>query len=92
LKVTDTDVRHQQFSGWVQLLPESRFLWVNEHGIHQPVAFYRQRDNQPFDLVVTRVTGDSIVGYLLKPAGAAQSAGTPVARLESSPPRDPQGD
>ena len=92
LKVTNTDVRRQQFSGWVQLLPEARFLWVNEHGIQQPVAFYRQRDNQPFDLVVTRVAGESIVGYLLTPADANQKAGGPVARLEASGPRARQGE
>jgi hypothetical protein len=92
LKVTDTDVRYQQFSGWIRLLPEARFLWVNEHGIHQPVAFYRQRDSQPFDLVVTRVTAESIVGYLLKPADANQQAGAPVASLELAAPLARQED
>ena len=92
LKVTETNVRRQQFSGWIQLLPEARYLWVNEHGIQQPVAFYRQPDNQPFDLVVTRVAGESIVGYLLTPAGANQKAGGPVARLEASAPRARQGE
>lgn len=80
LKVTDTDVRYQRFNGWVQLLPEARYLWVNEHGIQQPLAFYRQPDNDRFDLVVTRVAGDSVVGYLLMPAPNGK-AGGPVANL-----------
>ena len=79
LKVNDTDVRRQQFSGWVQILPEARFLWVNEHGIQQPVAFYRERDGEQFDLVVTRVAKDSVVGYLLVPNAAGGNTDSPRA-------------
>ena len=79
LDVQDTDVRHQRFSGWVQVLPESRFLWVNEHGIQQPVTFYRGEDQTSFDLVVTRVASNSVVGYLMMPAGTLREAGTPSA-------------
>ena len=91
LKVTETNVRRQQFSGWIQLLPETRYLWVNEHGIQQPLAFYRQPDISRFDLVVTRVAGDSVVGYLLMPA-ANGKAGGPVAQLETSALRARQGE
>ena len=91
LKVTETNVRRQQFSGWIKLLPETRYLWVNEHGIQQPLAFYRQPDISRFDLVVTRVAGDSVVGYLLMPA-ANGKAGGPVAQLETSALRARQGE
>ena len=71
LKVTGTDVSRQQFSGWIQILPESRFLWVNAQSIQRPVPFYRLGDGERFDLVATRVSRDFVVGYLL--IGGAQS-------------------
>ncbi|MFB3922062.1 MAG: hypothetical protein ACE145_10085 [Terriglobia bacterium] len=83
LKVTDTDVSRQQFSGWIQLVSEGRFLWVNEQGVKRPVEFFRQSDIREFDVVITRVNRDSVVGYLLKPA-ADEKAGGPLARLKNS--------
>jgi chaperonin cofactor prefoldin len=86
LKVLDTDVRYQRFSGWIQLLPEARYLWVDEHGIQQPVVFYRQQDGERLDLVVTRVAGNSVVGYLVMPVAPRTQAGAPVARLNPPAP------
>jgi len=86
LKVLDTDVRYQRFSGWIQLLPEARYLWVDEHGIHQPVVFYRQQDGERLDPVVTRVAGNSVVGYLVVPVAPRTQAAAPVARLNPPAP------
>lgn len=90
LKVLDTNVRYQRFSGWIQILPEARFLWVNEHGIQQPVGFYRLQDGERVDLVVTRVARDSVVGYLLLPAMAKERVSAPVAALKAPAPASRQ--
>lgn len=80
LNVADTDVSHQQFSGWIQILPEARFLWVNEHGIQRPVPFYRQKDGERFDVVATRVGRDFVVGYVLIGGAQSQNVETPMAQ------------
>lgn len=80
LKVNDTDIRHQRFSGWIQILPEARFLWVSDQGIQQPVEFYRERDGSQYELVVTRVVPNSLVGYLLVPNAAGEDARSPRAQ------------
>lgn len=81
MTVTRTDVRHQRFKGWVVLSPEGRTLWVERQGILQPMVFYRQQDGGRCELVVTHVTEDSVVGYLLVPAGT--TASRPMAQLEA---------
>lgn len=68
LKVTNTDVRYQRFSGWIRYAPEGRTLWVRDQGVQQPVTFYNKPGDAMYELVVTRVTKDSAVGYLLLPA------------------------
>ncbi len=66
-QVTKTDVRYQQFSGWIRYAPEGRTLWVRDQGVQQPVTFYTRQGDQMYELVVTRVTKDSAVGYMLLP-------------------------
>jgi hypothetical protein len=80
LKVTDTDVRYQRFSGYISYLPEGRTLWVRDQGVQQPVTFYTQQGDAMYELVVTRVTKDSAVGYMLLPMG--ESSQTSHARLQ----------
>ncbi len=67
LQVTKTNVRYQRFSGWIRYAPEGRTLWVHDQGVQQPVTFYTKRGDEMYELVVTRVTKDSAVGYLLLP-------------------------
>lgn len=81
MRVTGTDVRHQRFKGWVRLVPEGRTLWVDQQGILQPVVLYRQQDGGRCELIVTRVAENSVVGYVLVPAGT--TAGQPMAQLEA---------
>lgn len=65
--ITRTDPSYQRYGAWVSLTPDGRTLWVERHGIEQPVVFYRQQDGERCELVVTRVARDSVVGYLLLP-------------------------
>jgi len=74
LEVTKTDVRYQRFSGWISYAPEGRTLWVRDQGVQQPVTFYTTRGDEMYELVVTRVTKDSAVGYLLLPMAEGSEA------------------
>ncbi|OFV97216.1 MAG: hypothetical protein A3F68_03805 [Acidobacteria bacterium RIFCSPLOWO2_12_FULL_54_10] len=75
LTVTGADVSYQRVNGWLWLVPDGRTLWVRGQGIQQPVIFYTQQDNRPYELVFTRVTENGAVGYLLVPDRAGSRAG-----------------
>src|SRR5258708_10250569 len=67
LQVNRTNVGYQRFEGWVFLMPDRRTIWVHNQGAQQPVEFYSREDGRPRELVITRVTKYSVVGYLLLP-------------------------
>jgi anti-anti-sigma factor len=78
LNVTHTDVRHQRFDGQLRLTADSRTLRVRGQGTEQPLVFYSPSDDQPRQLVISRVTKSSVAGYLVLPreagsGGAASS-------------------
>ena len=59
------------------MIPDGRILWIRGQGIQQPVRFYSHKDERPYELVFTRVSKDSAVGYLLMPRWP--NDGIPVA-------------
>lgn len=67
LDVSHTDVLHQRYDGYVWVMPDRRTVWVRSQGLQKPLVFYSKADERPRELVVTRVTKNSIVGYLLLP-------------------------
>ena len=67
LQVNRTNVGYQRFEGWVFLMPDRRTIWVHDQGVQRPVEFYSREDGRPRELVITRVTKYSVVGYLLLP-------------------------
>jgi hypothetical protein len=67
LDVSHTDISHQRFDGWVWLMPDRRTIWIHGRGLQQPLVFYNQGDDRPRELVVTRVTKYSVVGYVVEP-------------------------
>jgi len=76
----NTNVPYQRVEeGWVQVVPDGRFLWIRSQGIQQPMVFYTQQDSRPYQLVFTRITRDGAVGYLVHPGGP------PVANRASGP-------
>jgi chromosome segregation ATPase len=81
LTVQKTDVARQQLDGWVQIVPDGKILWLRQHGIHQPMLFRNQRDDQTYELVFTRVTKDGAVGYALLPRYPS-SEKSPAAKPE----------
>lgn len=73
MDVSHTDVSHQRFDGWVRLMPDRRTIWIHGRGLQQPLVFYSRGDDRPREVVVTRVTKDAVVGYLLEPRQNAAS-------------------
>jgi hypothetical protein len=67
LTVTRTDVRYQRFDGYLELMEDSRTLWLSKVAAQQAVPFYFKQGSQPYDLVVTSVNRDGLVGYILVP-------------------------
>ena len=51
------------------MIADGRILWIRGQGIQQPVRFYSHQDERPYEVVFTRVSKDSAVGYVLMPAG-----------------------
>lgn len=72
LTVSKTDVSYQRFQGYLSLTADGRTLWLRNIGAQQAVPFYSKEAERPYDLVVTRVNHDGILGYLLLPAGGVQ--------------------
>jgi SMC interacting uncharacterized protein involved in chromosome segregation len=67
LTVTRTDARYQRFEGYLELIEDSRTLWLSKVAAQQAVPFYLKQGGQPYDLVVTAVNRRGVVGYLLVP-------------------------
>jgi hypothetical protein len=85
LRITKTNVRRQEVDGWLWLMPDRRTLWVRDLGLLQPLIFYHEDSEQPNELVITRVTRNSVIGYVLLPAGGEVTFGASADAV----PRDP---
>lgn len=72
--VKKLNVDKQQINGWVYLPDEHRTLWLNKHGLLEPITFYGEQDKQQRDIIITRVTDNDAVGYVLTPKSPAASA------------------
>ncbi len=70
LTVLKTDVRHQRLRGYIFLPNEGKTLWFNNLSAREAVDFYEKQSSHPYSLVVTTVSRDGVVGYLLLPAKA----------------------
>lgn len=69
-----TNVPYQRIEeGYVQVVGDGRFLWIRSQGIQQPMIFYTQNDQRPYQLVFTRITRDGAVGYLVHPGGPPEA-------------------
>jgi predicted RNase H-like nuclease (RuvC/YqgF family) len=86
LTVSDFNVSYQRVEGRLHLLKDGRILWIRGQGIQQPVRFYSMTDNRPYEVVFTRVTRDSAVGYILAPADMAASSGSPGEQMATMQP------
>ena len=73
LTINDTDVAHQQISGWLQIARDGRFLWLHDAGAQHAIAFSTKGDERTCQLVFTRVANDSAAGYILVPVAPAST-------------------
>ena len=78
LTLSGTDVSYQRVEGRVHVVPDGRILWIRGQGIQQPIRLYTQKDERPYELVFTRVSKDSAVGYVLMPLWPSDNV--PVAQ------------
>jgi len=62
LGVTKIDKAGGSFHGWMWLMPDRRTVWLREQSTQEPVFFSRAGKGQ--ELVITKVSGDSISGFL----------------------------
>ncbi len=79
VNVTSMDPTYQRFSGWVYYAPDRQFLWVRDHGVEQPVAFYNRDGGDEYELVVTRVEKGLALGYVLLPGSGSAGQQTPAS-------------
>jgi hypothetical protein len=63
LGVTATDTGRQRMNGWMWLMPDRRTIWLRDQR-QGPVVFYGHEDGKRRELVITRVTPNSVTGYL----------------------------
>jgi hypothetical protein len=75
LHLNEVDRRYQKVGGWIQLIPEGRFIRINDQSIQESLVFYTHQDERPHELVFTRVTETAAVGYMRLPSDSVvQSA------------------
>ena len=74
LNVTRTDTARRTLNGWISFLPDRRTIWLKNQNALEPVVFYGSRDGEKRELVITNVTRNSVVGYLLLPADRSAPA------------------
>lgn len=86
--VRKVQVNRQQFDARVNLLAEKHSLSVVNHGAYQPVRFTSKKNHQAYELVVTDVGKDFVVGYVILPAqaGELRADSTTGARAEKVTP------
>jgi hypothetical protein len=70
-RLTNTQVRHQSYQGWIWLAASRRMIRVRGQGTQRPVVFYPQPGGEAYELVVTRVNQKDATGYLLVPRNSA---------------------
>ncbi len=68
LRLTRVDRRLQRIGGWIWLVPEARFLRIDDHPIQRSLVFYTHQDDRPHELVFTRVTETAAVGFVRLPS------------------------
>jgi hypothetical protein len=74
LTLSHTDVSYQRVEGRIHVIQDGRILWLRGQGIQQPLSFYLQGDQRPYEIVFTRVNQDGAIGYLLMPLWPSEGA------------------
>jgi LPXTG-site transpeptidase (sortase) family protein len=64
LGVSDTDVATQQMNGWMWIMADRRTVWLRDRGTGEPLVFYTFEEGKRRELVITKITSNSVTGYL----------------------------
>jgi len=80
LSLTNVDLRFHRADGWMFVMPDRRTIWLRKQSTSEPVLFYGHDDGKKRELVITDLTKNSMIGYLLLPKGT--SGGTVVAAAQ----------
>jgi LPXTG-site transpeptidase (sortase) family protein len=67
LGLTGVETASRCVNGWIWVMPDRRTIWLRDQSIQDPVVFYGYLDGKRRELVITRVTKNSIIGYVLVP-------------------------
>ena len=67
MNVTGIDLPYHRATGWVWVMPDRRTVWMRKQSTQEPVVFYGHDDGKKREIVMTGVTRNSVVGYLLLP-------------------------
>jgi sortase A len=65
--LTGIGLSHLRVNGWIWVMPDRRTIWLRDQGTQKPVVFYGYLDGKRRELVITRVTTNSVIGYVLLP-------------------------
>ena len=84
LTLSNLNVSYQRVEGRMHVIPDGRILWIRGQSIQQPLAFYTLKDDRHYELVLTRVSKDSAIGYVLMPKWS--NTGFPVATNAAAAP------
>ncbi len=72
--VNKTNVNYQRVNGWVSA-PDGHTIWLRDLAVQEPVVLTSSGDGRTHQLVITRVTQNSVIGYLVVPADSISTAG-----------------
>lgn len=75
LRVTATNVREQRYDGYLWLMSDGSALWLSNVAVERPIVFYPRHGGQADSMVITRITRDTVVGYLLQPVNGIPTQG-----------------
>jgi sortase A len=67
LGLTGIGLSRLRVNGWIWVMPDRRTIWLRDQGTQEPVVFYGHLDGRRRELVITRVTTNSVIGYVLVP-------------------------
>lgn len=74
LGIMRIDAPDRRVDGWMWVTANRRTIWLRNQRTHQPMPFYGYHDGKKRELVITRLTDDSVTGYLLLPGSGRRRA------------------
>lgn len=64
--IDEADAAGQSVYGWMWLMPDRRTIWLRHRSPGDPLVFYGGPEGTRHELRITKVTRDSVSGYLIE--------------------------